>query len=57
MELGKFNCNLGIKKATLFYNKLSMIIKKSDCFLKTQNYANFQKNVYNLTGAQCYCDK
>jgi len=57
MELGKFNCNLGIKKAVLFYNKLSMIIKKSDCFLKTQNYANFQKNVYNLTGAQCYCDK
>lgn len=57
MELGKLNCNIGIKKAALFDNEWPQIIKKSDCLLKTQNYANLKKNVYNLTGAPCYCDK
>jgi len=57
MELGKLNCNLGIKKAALFDNEWPLIISKSDCLLKSQNYANLKKNVYNLTGAPCYCDK
>ena len=25
-----------------------------DCLLKTQNNANFKKDVYYLTGAQCF---
>lgn len=53
MELGKLNCNLGIKKAALFDNEWPLIIKKSDCLLKTQNYANSKENIYNLTSAQC----
>jgi len=28
----------------------------SDCLLKTQDYANFTNDVYNLTGAKCCKD-
>jgi len=31
-----------------------MTIDWGDCLLKTQNYANFNKNVYGLIGDQCY---
>jgi len=57
MELGKLYCNFGIKKTFNNFIFLVIVNETNDCLLKTQNYANFYKDVYDLIGAPCHKDK